>query len=61
VSRYETEDERDEFNNPVMTIPHLRRLLKKNQNLYYVTPEVNDLLYLHYKGYKEFKNMDMFP
>ena len=36
-------------------------MLKNNQNLYYTTPEVNDQLYLHFKGYKEIRNMQMFP
>jgi len=44
VSRYdETDDEaRDENQNLILTEKHLKKLLKNNQNLYYVTPEVND-------------------
>ena len=63
VSRYdETDDEaRDENQCLVLTEKHIMKLLKNNQNLYYTTPEVNDQLYLHFKGYKEIRNMQMFP
>jgi hypothetical protein len=30
----------------------LKKLLRKEHRLYYCTPELNDCLYLHYKGFR---------
>ena len=51
----------DESGCPVLTEAYLKKFLNRNLNLYYGTPEVNDCLYLHRKGFKELKNMHLFP
>jgi len=34
--------------------------LRKEHRLYYGTPELNDALYLHYKGFRKIENLDEF-
>ena len=46
---------------PVLTKEYIRGFLKTNRRHYYETPEANDLLYLHSKGFKEIDCMEMFP
>ncbi len=36
-------------------------MCKSHGNLYYHTPELNDILYLNCKGFRELKNFDLFP
>jgi len=31
----------------------LKKFLRKEHRLYYCTPELNDALYLHYKGFRK--------
>ena len=38
----------------------LKKLLRKEHRLYYCTPELNDCLYLHYKGFRQIENLDEF-
>ena len=38
----------------------LKKFLRKEHRLYYSTPELNDCLYLHYKGFRQIENLDEF-
>ena len=51
----------EEDNRPILTRAYLINLCKTNQNLYYTTPEINDVLYLQEKNFKFIRNMHMFP
>jgi hypothetical protein len=44
-----------------MTEEFLINMLKNNKRLYIATPECNEILYLHQKGFKVMKNLEMFP
>eukprot|EP00743_Colponemidia_sp_Colp-15_P002634 GILK01002853.1.p1 GENE.GILK01002853.1~~GILK01002853.1.p1 ORF type:complete len:338 (-),score=71.30 GILK01002853.1:86-1099(-) len=44
----------------VLTQQALKDLLKSNRNLYYTTAELNDKLFLHYKGYVRIENLEPF-
>lgn len=39
----------------------LKKLFRDNYGLYYNTFELNEKLYLHYKGFKRIENMHLFP
>jgi len=55
----ENEDnERDEYGNPIFTIGYIKKMCKSNGNLYYHTHELNDILYLNCKGFRELRNFD---
>lgn len=43
-----------------LTKEWLKKFLRKEHKLYYSTPELNDCLYLHYKGFKQIENLDEF-
>jgi len=49
----------DETGKPRITKEFLKRLLKDREN-YYTTPELNDILYLHYKGFEKIENLEEF-
>lgn len=38
----------------------LKKFLRKEHRLYYSTPELNDALYLHYKGFRKLENLEEF-
>lgn len=40
---------------------YLKKLFRENWGLYYNTFELNEKLYLHYKGFKKIENMHRFP
>ena len=42
----------------VITKEFLKKLCKSDFKMYYSTPYLNDILYLHYKGFKEIANLD---
>ena len=46
---------------PILTKAYLQHMCKNDQKTYYVTPEVNDVLYLQMKNFKYIRNMEMFP
>lgn len=43
-----------------MTKEFLKKLLRSDIKLYYTTPYLNDILYLHYKGLDEIENLEEF-
>lgn len=58
--RYEEEDEKEEDGAPILTNRWLRELFKKEHRKYYRTPELNDKLFIHYKGFSYMKNLEQF-
>lgn len=51
------EPERDEDGSLNLTNKYLRELFKKEWKRYYRTPELNEKLFLHYKGFSYMKNL----
>jgi len=43
-----------------LTKEWLKKFLRKEHKLYYSTPELNDCLYLHYKGFRKIENLEEF-
>ena len=43
-----------------ITKKFLKELLRSDLQLYYVTPSLNDVLYLHFKGFKRIENLKEF-
>ena len=58
--RGEQEDEREEDGSPMLTNRFLRDLFRKEWKKYYRTPELNEKLYLHFKGFSYIRNMEQF-
>ena len=58
--RGEEEDEREEDGSPMLTNRFLRELFRKECKKYYRTPELNEKLYLHFKGFSYIRNMEQF-
>ena len=44
----------------VITKAFLKKLCKSDFKQYYSTPELNDILYLHYKGFEKIDNLEAF-
>ena len=44
-----------------ISVKYLKKLFRDNYKLYYGTFELNEKLYLHYKGFKKIENMHLFP
>ena len=44
--------------NGVITKQFLKKLCKSDFKQYYSTPELNDILYLHYKGFNQIANLE---
>jgi hypothetical protein len=57
----ESLNERDEDDNLVMTRAYLKKMLKEPGRGYFSTPECNDILYINQRGFKYFRQMDIFP
>lgn len=57
-NKYDDEEKEQEF--PRMTEKWLNKFLCSNYKLYYRTHELNDCLYLHFKGFKILENLDTF-
>lgn len=49
-----------ENNEKRLTKEFLKKLLRKEFKLYYSTPYLNDVLYLHYKGFDRIENLEEF-
>jgi hypothetical protein len=58
VSRWDKDEEEGEY--PVMNQKFFNKLLCSNYQLYYRTYELNDCLYLHFKGFKFIENLEAF-
>ena len=43
-----------------LTKEWIKKFLRKEHRLYYTTPELNDCLYLHYKGFRQIENLEEF-
>lgn len=41
-----------------MTLAYLKQLCKEQK--VYQTPELNDILYLHFKGFSKIENLDLY-
>jgi hypothetical protein len=54
------EPERDEDGSLNLTNKYLRELFKKEWKKYYRTPELNEKLFLHFKGFSYMKNLGQF-
>ena len=54
LSQRSDSDSQDENNGPTMSEKWLKDFLKKDFKTYYRTPELNEKLYLHFKG-KQFR------
>lgn len=54
------EEEKESDGGLILTNAYLRHLLKSDTRLYFRTPELNEKLYLHYKGFSYMKNLSQF-
>lgn len=45
----------------VMSKDYFKYLLKSDHKLYYTTESLNEVLYLHFKGFTKIENLDLFP
>lgn len=45
---------------PRMTKEWLKKFLRSDLKLYYTTPSLNDILYLHFKGFEYIENLEQF-
>ena len=50
----------DEDGKKRMTKQWFKKFLRSDTRLYYSTAYLNDILYLHYKGFDEIENMEPF-
>ena len=56
----ENEEQKEVDGSPILSNKYIRELFKKEWRRYYRTPELNEKLYLHYKGFSYMKNLDQF-
>ena len=54
------EDEKEADGSPILTLRYIKDLLSREWKQYYRTPHLNEKLYLHYKGFSYFRNMELF-
>lgn len=54
------EPEKEEDGSLALTNKYLYTLIQSDKRLYYRTPELNEKLYLHYKGFHKIKNLEQF-
>lgn len=45
-------------NKKILTKEYLKKLLRSDLRLYYSTPYLNDIIYLHYKGFDKIENLE---
>ncbi|KAJ3276160.1 Dynein assembly factor 1, axonemal [Terramyces sp. JEL0728] len=58
LARRRNAKEVDEKGNTLMTLAYLKQLCKEQK--VYQTPELNDILYLHFKGFSRIENLDLY-
>ncbi|KAJ3310310.1 Dynein assembly factor 1, axonemal [Boothiomyces sp. JEL0838] len=58
LARRRNAKEVDEKGNTLMTLAYLKQLCKEQK--VYQTPELNDILYLHFKGFSKIENLDLY-
>jgi hypothetical protein len=46
------------FSNTLMTLRYLKQICKEQKG--YQTPELNDIIYLHFKGFAKIENLDAY-
>lgn len=56
----DSEPERDQYGHPVLTNRYLRELFRTEWKKYYRTPELNEKLFLHFKGFSKMQNLGQF-
>jgi hypothetical protein len=61
VSSSNATESEDEDGPRRMTVKWLKEFFKENWRTYYRTFELNEKLYLHFKGFNKFENMHLFP
>ena len=54
------EPERDQYGHPLLTNRFLRDLFRTEWKKYYRTPELNEKLFLHFKGFSRIQNLGQF-
>jgi Leucine-rich repeat (LRR) protein len=54
------EPEKEEDGSLALTNKYLWNLIQTDKRLYYRCPELNEKLYLHYKGFHNIKNLEQF-
>ena len=59
-NRYTKDEENEDPNQPVMTRKYLDKILCTDFKEYYRTHELNEILYLHFKGFKKIDNLFTF-
>ena len=52
--------EEEDSNVKGMSKQFFRQLLRSDQKLYYTTESLNDILYLHFKGFSKIENLEGF-
>lgn len=45
-------------NRKLITKDYIKKLLRSDFKLYYSTPYLNEILYLHYKGFDRIENLE---
>ena len=53
-------EEREDENVKRMSKEFFKQLLRGDQKLYYTTESLNDILYLHFKGFSRIENLEGF-
>lgn len=51
---------REAKSKPRMTKQWFKKFLRSDLKMYYTTPSLNDILYLHFKGFEAIENMESF-
>ncbi len=57
-NKYQDEEKESEY--PRLSLKWINKFLCSNHQLYYRTHELNECLYLHFKGFRAIENMDTF-